>query len=88
MSEINYCHLTGMFYLIRHTLRTLPLQIIIYLFHWKILYAVKILIQKMKKIYLDQYFANKHGKFWEEGILRFPRSPRKVIEQTGLYIVQ
>ena len=40
------------------------------------------------KMYLDQYFADKPEKFWEEGIMRLPERWRKVIEQKGSYIIQ
>ena len=40
------------------------------------------------KRYLEQFFAQKDKKFWEDGIMKLPEKWQKVVEQKGEYIVQ
>ena len=40
------------------------------------------------KKYLEQFFAQKNKKFWEDGIMKLPEKWQKVVEQNGEYIVQ
>ena len=40
------------------------------------------------KGYLEQFFAQKDKKFWEDGIMKLPRKWQKVAEQNDEYIVQ
>lgn len=40
------------------------------------------------KNHLEQFFVQKDGKFWEDGILKLPERWRKVIEQNGTYIAE
>lgn len=40
------------------------------------------------KNYLDQFFAEKPGKFWEDGIFKLRERWRKVVEQNGVYIIE
>ena len=40
------------------------------------------------KRYLEQFFAQKNKKFWEDGIMKLPEKWQKVVEQNGEYIVQ
>ena len=40
------------------------------------------------KRYLEQFFAQKDKKFWEDGIMKLPEKWRKVGEQNGEYVVQ
>ena len=38
---------------------------------------------------LEQFFAQKHRKFWEDGIMKLPEKWQKVVEQKkGEYVVQ
>ena len=37
---------------------------------------------------LEQFFAQKNKKFWENGIMKFPEKWQKVVELKGEYIVQ
>ena len=40
------------------------------------------------KRHLEQFFAQKDKKFWEDGIMRLPEKWQKAAEQKGEYIVQ
>ena len=40
------------------------------------------------KNHLEQYFAQKNCKFYEEGIMKLPGRWRKVIENHGAYIIE
>ena len=40
------------------------------------------------KRHLEQFFAQKNKKYWEDGILKLPEKWQKVVEQNGKYIVQ
>ena len=40
------------------------------------------------KRHLEQFFAQKDKKFWEDGIMKWPEKWEKVVEQKGEYIVQ
>ena len=39
------------------------------------------------KRYLEQLFAQKDKKFWEDGIMKLPEKWQKVVEQKGEYAV-
>ena len=36
--------------------------------------------------HLDQFFAQKDKKFWEDGIMKLPEKWQKVVEQNGEYV--
>ena len=40
------------------------------------------------KRYLEQFFAPKDYKFWEDEIMKLPEKCQKVVEQKGEYVVQ
>ena len=40
------------------------------------------------KRHLEQFFAQKDKKFWEDGITKLPEKWQKVVEQKGEYIIQ
>ena len=40
------------------------------------------------KRHLEQFFAQKGEKFWEDGIMKLPEKWQKVVEQKGEYVVQ
>ena len=40
------------------------------------------------KKHLEQFFAQKAKKFWEDGIMKLPEKWQKVVEQKGKYVVQ
>ena len=40
------------------------------------------------KRHLEQFFAQKDKKFWEDGIMTLPEKWQKVVEQKGEYVVQ
>ena len=40
------------------------------------------------KRHLEQFFAQKDKKFWEDGIIKLPERWQKVAEQNGEYVVQ
>ena len=40
------------------------------------------------KRHLEQFFAQKDKKFWEDGIMKLPEKWQKVVEQNGEYLVQ
>ena len=40
------------------------------------------------KRHLEQFFAQKDKKFWEDGIMKLPEKWQKVVEQEGEYVVQ
>ena len=40
------------------------------------------------KRHLEQFFAQKDKKFWEDGIMELPEKWQKVVEQKGEYVVQ
>ena len=40
------------------------------------------------KRHLEQFFAQKDKKFWEDGIVKLPGKWQKVVEQKGEYVVQ
>ena len=40
------------------------------------------------KRHLEQFFAQKAKKFWEDGIMKLPKKWQKVVEQKGGYVVQ
>ena len=40
------------------------------------------------KRHLEQFFAQKDKKFWEDGIMKLPEKWQKVVEQNGEYAVQ
>ena len=40
------------------------------------------------KRYLEQFFAQKDKKFWEDGIMELPEKWQKVLEQKSEYVVQ
>ena len=40
------------------------------------------------KRHLEQFFAQKKKKFWEDGIMKLPEKRQKVVEQKGEYVVQ
>ena len=37
---------------------------------------------------LEQFFAQKDKKFWEDGIMKLPEKWQKLVEQKGEYVVQ
>ena len=39
------------------------------------------------KRHLEQFFTQKHKKFWEDGIMKLPENWQKVVEQKGEYVV-
>ena len=39
------------------------------------------------KRHLEQFFAQKDKKFWENGIMKLPEKWQKVVEQKGEYVV-
>ena len=41
-----------------------------------------------RKRHLEQFFAQKDRKFWEDGIMQLPEKWQKVVEQDGEYVVQ
>ena len=43
---------------------------------------------KDRKRHLEQFFAQKDKKFWEDGNMKLPEKWQKVVEQKGDYIVQ
>ena len=38
--------------------------------------------------YLNQFFAQKDKKVWEDGIMKLPEKWQKLVEKKGLYVVQ
>ena len=40
------------------------------------------------KRHLEQFFAQKDKKFWEDGIMKLPEKWQKVVEQKAEYVVQ
>ena len=40
------------------------------------------------KRHLEQFFAQKDKKFWEDGNMKLPEKWQKVVEQKGEYVVQ
>ena len=40
------------------------------------------------KRHLEQFFAQKDKKFWEDGIMKLPEKWQKVVEHKGEYVVQ
>ena len=40
------------------------------------------------KRHLEQFFAQKDKKFWEDGIMKLPEKWQKVVEQEGEHVVQ
>ena len=40
------------------------------------------------KRHLEQFFAQKDEKFWEDGIMSLPEKWQKVVGQKGEYVVQ
>ena len=38
--------------------------------------------------HLEQFFAQKDKKLWEDGIMKLPGKWQKVVEQKGEYVVQ
>ena len=40
------------------------------------------------KRHLEQFFAQKDKKLWEDGIMKLPEKWQKVMEQNGEYVVQ
>uniref|UniRef100_A0A8C6C1N4 Histone-lysine N-methyltransferase SETMAR n=1 Tax=Monodon monoceros TaxID=40151 RepID=A0A8C6C1N4_MONMO len=40
------------------------------------------------KRHLEQFFAQKDKKFWEDGIMKLPEEWQKVVEQKGEYVAQ
>ena len=40
------------------------------------------------KRHLEEFFAQKDKKFWEDGIMKLPEKWQKVVEQKGEYVVQ
>ena len=40
------------------------------------------------KRHLDQFFAQKDKKFWEDGIMKLPEKWQNVVERKGEYVVQ
>ena len=40
------------------------------------------------KRHLEQFFAQKDKKFWEDGIMKLPEKWQKVVEEKGEYVVQ
>ena len=40
------------------------------------------------KRHLEQFFAQKDKKFWEDRIMKLPEKWQKVMEQKGEYVVQ
>ena len=38
------------------------------------------------KRHLEQFFAQKHKKCWEDGIMKLPEKWQKVVEQKGEYV--
>ena len=40
------------------------------------------------KRHLEQFFAQKDKKFWEDGIMKLCEKWQKVVEQKGEYVVQ
>ena len=85
----NYYRLTRKFWYIRHIHQTLYLQIFIYFGLYKILIVEKnfISIEDCKR-YLEQFFAQKYNRFWEDGIKKLPEKWQKVVKQDCEYIIQ
>ena len=40
------------------------------------------------KRHLEQFFAQKDKKLWEDGIMKLPEKWQKVVEQNGVYVIQ
>ena len=40
------------------------------------------------KRYLEQFFAPKDKKLWEDGVVKLPERWQKAVEQNGEYVVQ
>ena len=40
------------------------------------------------KRHVEQFFAQKDKRFWEDGVMKLPRKWQKVVEQKGEYVVQ
>ena len=40
------------------------------------------------KRHLEQFFAQKDEKFWEDEIMKLPEKSQKVLEQNGEHVVQ
>ena len=40
------------------------------------------------KRHLEQFFAQKDKKFWDDGIMKLPEKWQKVVEQKGEYVIQ
>ena len=43
---------------------------------------------KTIKRHLEQFFAQKDKKFWENGIIKLHEKCQKIVEQNGEYFVQ
>ena len=55
----------------------------------KILLMEKVSIPwKTIKKHLEQFFAQKNKKFWENGIIKLPEKWQKVVEQSSKYVIQ
>ena len=55
---------------------------------WKMKQLQQVLFPGDCKRHLEQFFAQKDKKFWEDGIMKLPEKWQKVVEQNGEYIVQ
>ena len=44
-------------------------------------------LEKCKK-YLEQFFAQKNKKFWEDGIMKLPEKWQKLMKENSEYMVQ
>ena len=80
--------LAGKFWFICHIHQTLHLQISIYLGLYKILLLKIFSSLEDCKRHLDQFFAQKNKKFWEDGIMKLPEKWQKIVEQKDEYVVQ
>ena len=85
----NCYSLAGKFWFIHRVQQTLHLRISVHLGLYKILLMEKISIPwKTVKRHLEQFFAQKDKKCWEDGIMKLPEKWQKVVEQKAEYIVQ
>ena len=85
----NCYSLAGKFWFISPIHQILHLQVSIYFGLYKILLKEKISTSPEDcKRHLEQFFAQKEKKFWENGITKVPEKWQKVVEQNGEYIVQ
>ena len=66
----------------------LYLQMYVYFGLYKILLMKNSNSLEDCKRHLEQFFAQKDRKFWEDGIMKLPEKWQKVVEQKGEQVVQ